>query len=60
MINTMRADGQPIATKVAQTGRLLPHWRDGLLIRRRLKSNRLADYQSAAQQTASRRYDTDL
>jgi hypothetical protein len=31
-----------------------------MLIRRHLKSNRMADYQSATQQTDSLRYNTDL
>ena len=57
MKNLLGADGQPIATTVAQTGSL-PY--RGLLIRRRLKSNRMADYQSATQQTDSLRYNTDL
>jgi hypothetical protein len=57
MKNLLGADGQPIATTVAQTGSL-PY--RGLLIRRRLKSSRMADYQSATQQTDSLRYNTTL
>jgi hypothetical protein len=53
----MRADGRTTATEVAQTVSL-PY--RGLLIRRRFKSNRMADYQSATQQTASLRYNKDL
>jgi hypothetical protein len=57
MMNMMEGRWTTSATKVAQTGSL-PY--RGLLIRRRLKSNRMADYQSATQQTDSLRYNTDL